>query len=135
MGSNTAGIIYFHFDFFAPPPRSEQVSGAHVNEIKHDHSPVVIVVLDPRYTALYIYSRSITFKRPDCNYTPIECHWLSQISFLLFHYVYFFFLIRHYIFALHMSVGISVSLILVQLIPYELFALEASNLVYSQQKI
>ena len=30
-------------------PRSEQVSGSHVNEIMHDHSPVVIVDLDPRY--------------------------------------------------------------------------------------
>ena len=29
--------------------RSDQVSGAHVNEIKHDHSPVVIVVVDSRY--------------------------------------------------------------------------------------
>ena len=48
---------------FSLPPRSEQVSGAYVNEIKHDNSPVVIVVLDPRhdksYKALYIYSRSI----------------------------------------------------------------------------
>ena len=34
---------------FSLPPRSEQVSGAHVNEIKHDHSPVVIVVLESRY--------------------------------------------------------------------------------------
>ena len=25
------------------PPRSEQVSGAHVNEINHNHSPIVIV--------------------------------------------------------------------------------------------
>ena len=43
------------------PPHYEQVSGAHVNEIKNDHSPVVIVVLDPRYEksykALYIYGR------------------------------------------------------------------------------
>ena len=28
---------------------SEQLSGAHANEIKHDYSPVVIVVLDPKY--------------------------------------------------------------------------------------
>ena len=28
---------------------SEQLTGANPNEIKHDHSPVVIVVLDPRY--------------------------------------------------------------------------------------
>ena len=34
---------------FSLPLRSEQVSGAHVNEIKHDHSPVVIVILDSRY--------------------------------------------------------------------------------------
>ena len=36
----------FILNFSLPPPY-EQVSGAHVNEIKHDHSPVVIVVLDP----------------------------------------------------------------------------------------
>ena len=29
---------------FSLLPLSEQASGAHVNEIKHDHSPVVIVV-------------------------------------------------------------------------------------------
>ena len=29
---------------FSLPPRFEQVSGANVNEIKHDYSPVVIVV-------------------------------------------------------------------------------------------
>ena len=34
---------------FSLNPRSEQVNGAHVNEIKHVHSPVVIVVLDYRY--------------------------------------------------------------------------------------
>ena len=34
---------------FSLPPRSEQLSGAHANEIKHDHSPVVIVDLDPQY--------------------------------------------------------------------------------------
>ena len=31
------------------PPRSELVNGAVANEIKHGHSPEVIVVLDPRY--------------------------------------------------------------------------------------
>ena len=53
---------YFHFEF-SHPPRSEQVSGAHVNEIKHDHSPLVIVDLDSRwdlsYKALYIHTCSI----------------------------------------------------------------------------
>ena len=34
---------------FSFPPRSEQVNGAVANEIKHVHSPEVIVVLDPRY--------------------------------------------------------------------------------------
>ena len=34
---------------FSLSPLSEQLSGAHANEIKHRHSPVVIVVLDPRY--------------------------------------------------------------------------------------
>ena len=45
------------------PPRSEQVNGAVANEIKHVHSPEVIVVLDPRYElsykALYISTCSI----------------------------------------------------------------------------
>ena len=44
-------------------PRSEQVNGAVANEIKHVHSPEVIVVLDPRYDlsykALYISTYSI----------------------------------------------------------------------------
>ena len=47
-GSNPAGDIYFHFEF-SIPACSEQLSGSHANEIKHDHSPVVVVVLDPRY--------------------------------------------------------------------------------------
>ena len=42
---------------------SEQVGGAHANEIKHDHQPEVIVVFDSRYDEsykdLHIYSRSI----------------------------------------------------------------------------
>ena len=48
---------------FSLPSRSEQVSGAVANEIKHVHSPEVIVVLDPRYDlsykALYISTCSI----------------------------------------------------------------------------
>ena len=48
---------------FSLPPRSEQVNGAVANEIKHVHSPEVIVVLDPRYDlsykALYISTCSI----------------------------------------------------------------------------
>ena len=47
-GSIPGGDIYFHFEFFACF-HSLQVSGTLTNEIKHDHSPVVIVVLDPRY--------------------------------------------------------------------------------------
>ena len=62
MGSNPAGDIYFDLEF-SLPPRSVQVNGAVANEIKHDHSSEVIVVLDPRYDSsyntLYIYSRSI----------------------------------------------------------------------------
>ena len=58
MGSNPAGDIYFSL-----PPRSEQVSGASANEIKHVNSPEVIVVLAPRYDlsykALYISTCSI----------------------------------------------------------------------------
>ena len=54
MGSNPIGNVFFHFNF-SLPPGSEQLSGAHVNEIKHDHSPVYVVkvVLHPRYKALY----------------------------------------------------------------------------------
>ena len=33
---------------FSLPSRSEQLSGANADEMKHDHSPVVVVVLDPR---------------------------------------------------------------------------------------
>ena len=48
---------------FSLPPRSEQVNGAVANEIKHVHSPEVIVVLDSRYylsyKALYISTCSI----------------------------------------------------------------------------
>ena len=53
---------------FSLPPRSEQVNGAVANEIKHVHSPEVIVVLDPRYDlsykALYISTCSIALKNP-----------------------------------------------------------------------
>ena len=60
MGSYPTGNIYF-FIFSLP------TSGTHVNEIKHDHSPEVIVVLEPRYDlsykAVYIYSRSIALSR------------------------------------------------------------------------
>ena len=48
VGFNPAGDIYFILNF-SLPPRSEQVNEAVANEIKHDHSPEVIVVLDPRY--------------------------------------------------------------------------------------
>ena len=34
---------------FSLPVRSEQLNGTHANEIKHDNSSLVIVVLDPRY--------------------------------------------------------------------------------------
>ena len=51
---------------FSLPPRSEQVNGAVANEIKHVHSPEVIVVLDPRYDlsykALYISTCSIALR-------------------------------------------------------------------------
>ena len=47
-GSIPGGDKYFHFEFFACLP-SFQVGGALANEIKHDHSSVVLVVLDPRH--------------------------------------------------------------------------------------
>ena len=46
MGSNLAGDKSFYFEFFNPAC-SEQLSGSYTNEIKHDHSPEVIVVYDP----------------------------------------------------------------------------------------
>ena len=57
---------------FSLPPRSEQVNGAVANEIKHVHSPEVIVVLDPRYDlsykALYISTCSIALTYQACMY-------------------------------------------------------------------
>ena len=54
-------ILYFSIAAF-----TEQLSGSHANEIKHDHSHVVIVVLDPRYDlsykALHIYRRGIALR-------------------------------------------------------------------------
>ena len=47
-GSIPGGDIYFHFVFLTRFP-SLQLHGALANEIKHGHSPVVIVVLDSRY--------------------------------------------------------------------------------------
>ena len=46
MGSNPLETYIFILNF-SLPPRSEQVNGAVANEIKHVHSPEVIVVLDP----------------------------------------------------------------------------------------
>ena len=45
-GSISGGDIYFNLELFSCFP-SLQVGEALTNEIKHDHSPVVIVVLDP----------------------------------------------------------------------------------------
>ena len=60
---------------FSLPPRSEQVNGAVANEIKHVHSPEVIVVLDPRYDlsykALYISTCSIAL-RTDPMHSVLE---------------------------------------------------------------
>ena len=62
VGLNPAGNTYFPFEFSLS--LRFQVSGAHVNEIKHDHSPVVIVVLVlDAIKALYIYSRSIALRQ------------------------------------------------------------------------
>ena len=45
--------MYIFILNFSLPPRSEQVNGAVANEIKHVHSPEVIVVLYPRYDLSY----------------------------------------------------------------------------------
>ena len=66
---------------FSLPPRSEQVNRAVANEIKHVHSPEVIVVLDPRYdlsyTALYISTCSIALSKCKCSF-PIQ-RWLRCV--------------------------------------------------------
>ena len=46
-GSIPGGDIYFHFKLFACC--SLQLGVALANEIKEDHSPVVFIVLGPRY--------------------------------------------------------------------------------------
>ena len=62
MVVNGCFIIYVSGESFI-----EQLSGSQANEIKHDNSPVVIVVLDPRYDysykALYIYNRNIALNQ------------------------------------------------------------------------
>ena len=41
-------------NFPLSPSRSGQLSGANANEIKHDHLPVVIVVVDPSVCVLHL---------------------------------------------------------------------------------
>ena len=47
-----SGAIYFYFELFACFC-SSQLEVAHANEIKHDNSPVVYVVLYPSYDLSY----------------------------------------------------------------------------------
>ena len=71
---------------FSLPPLSEQVNGVVANEIKHVHSPEVIVVLDPRYNysykALYISTCSIAL-----SYHGLQSSFISNINY----YYYFYF--------------------------------------------
>ena len=66
---------------FSLPPRSEQVNGAVANEIKHVHSPEVIVVLDSRYDlsykAMYISTCSIALSMATANINTSTC--LSEV--------------------------------------------------------
>ena len=49
-GSISGGDMHFYFEFFACFHCLQITIGAPlVNEIKHDHLPAVIVVLDTRY--------------------------------------------------------------------------------------
>ena len=63
----------FSFWIFRTLPVPKQVNGAVANEIKHVHSPEVIVVLDPRYDisykAMYISTCSIALTM----YTDTSC--------------------------------------------------------------
>ena len=75
VGSNPAGDtrIFSNILNFSLPSSSLQLMGAHANEIKHDHSPVVIVVLDLRYELSYkayayiMLQYSFKFKPNDIN--------------------------------------------------------------------
>ena len=80
---------------FSLPPRSEQINRAVANEIKHVHSPEVIVVLDPRYDlsykALYISTCSIALsdsgvvvKFWDLEFEQTLATKISEIGYLLF---------------------------------------------------
>ena len=80
---------------FSLLPRSEQVNGAVANEIKHVHSPEVIVVLDPRYDlsykALYISTCSIALipvaiKATHSAYKHNHHTWIFQFYKMFFHY-------------------------------------------------
>ena len=69
---------------FSLPPHSEQVNGAVANEIKHVHSPEVIVVLDPRYDlsykALYISTCSIALKSSErWGYVKMKVYFYSRV--------------------------------------------------------
>ena len=90
---------------FSLPPRSEQVNGAGANEIKHVHSPEVIVVLDPRYAlsykALYISTCSIALNFC-CNDAYRIWHWIRLLSHLLKNLVKFA-LIPTHCFLVHLS--------------------------------
>ena len=57
-GSIPDGDIYLYFEFFACFP-SSQYGGAHSNEIKHDHSHLVYVVLEVIIQGLCIYITAV----------------------------------------------------------------------------
>ena len=60
-GSIPGGYIYFHFEFFACFP-SLQLGGTLANEIRQDHSPVVIVYLINHTRPVYILITAVLFK-------------------------------------------------------------------------
>ena len=71
VGWIPGGDIYFHFDFFACFSFLTALrSPCKMNEIKHDNSTVVYVVLDPRYhnhsRPMHIYYRSIALTSYNC---------------------------------------------------------------------
>ena len=70
---------------FSLPPRSEQVNGTVANEIKHVHSPEVIVVLDPRYDlsykALYMSTCSIALTYTCSRYSLLNINFIYQLQF------------------------------------------------------
>ena len=93
-------ICIFILNFSPPPPRSAQLGGAQANEIKHDHSPAVIVVLDKdtiNHTRSCILIAAVWSMptKSDIHTSLIMPYQMTALSLTmwlwLWHYVFFLF--------------------------------------------